>query len=466
MSTELLRMVLAQFGDIEEWRLGDPELAAQLGYPRSFSAPIISDYATLFIDYTLDARDGKPVCHEVNGANAVGSDALTGDSSRRAKLEAQQAVNRSREFGLLGQDLRPSRGIVTIHAHQHWRWFRTGGEFYPRVDAFAEALRNHWPGHAIVPRSAGDALGDETVSVMVGDVPAIGERLAFDEQTRQLTVDGRTVVFVGNPNVLTELVRLGKIDGEALAPDHPAVRVLHGARLFTAVQDKVLQQVFFRDTAVRRLRTLTLPDRSNAVRVLRRALAVGPLVVKPNGTSGGAGVHVVTPAMADAEIETVLDRLVDDCLAKYGEGFEDVLFPLRAFEFVASTGFERAGGGHLWDLRVGLELQPGRIDAYPVSMRLTPAPFDPKTFHKDRAQWVSNVSGRTERLLYSGMDQAALDAVGLTAARMEDLFAASVTWAMRAWDAAGRGSGAVYEDRCELENPDFYPQQAFDTGAR
>ncbi|MGB0671402.1 MAG: alpha-ketoacid dehydrogenase subunit beta, partial [Rhodospirillales bacterium] len=39
--------------------------------------------------------------------------------------------------GLLDAAGRIREPFATVHAHQHWRWFRTGGEFYPRVDAFA-----------------------------------------------------------------------------------------------------------------------------------------------------------------------------------------------------------------------------------------------------------------------------------------------------------------------------------------
>ena len=54
---------------------------------------------------------------------------------------AAQAIRRAKELGHLREDGTLARQVVTIHAHQHWPFFRTGGEFYPRVAAFADVLR-------------------------------------------------------------------------------------------------------------------------------------------------------------------------------------------------------------------------------------------------------------------------------------------------------------------------------------
>ena len=106
MSHQLVRILCAGLNDIEEWRLGDPALAAAKNYPRIYPAPIIDDWGTLFIDIALDIQSGLPVCHEVNGPNAVGSDALTGDSSLRAEFEARQAARRALEMGFLDENSR------------------------------------------------------------------------------------------------------------------------------------------------------------------------------------------------------------------------------------------------------------------------------------------------------------------------------------------------------------------------
>ena len=68
---ELLRIALAGAGDIEEWRLGDPKVAATHGYPRRFEVPVIDDFGTVFVDVTRLAGSGEIVCHEVNGPNGV-----------------------------------------------------------------------------------------------------------------------------------------------------------------------------------------------------------------------------------------------------------------------------------------------------------------------------------------------------------------------------------------------------------
>jgi hypothetical protein len=121
-------------------------------------------------------------------------------------------------------------------------------------------------------------------------------------------------------------------------------------------------------------------------------------------------------------------------------------------------------GGRLWDLRIAVLFEPGKASVFPVSMRLAPTPFDPRTFHEDRDQWISNVSGRQVTLLRSGMDDDALLAVGMTPDRLEQVFRASVLWTMRAWDASARGGGrggGVHEDDAELLDASFYPREKF-----
>ena len=118
-------------------------------------------------------------------------------------------------------------------------------------------------------------------------------------------------------------------------------------------------------------------------------------MLKPNGGSGGAGVHVVVPEMNDAQIRARVDAVVRDCVAKYGDNAEAHAFPIRGFEFVRSTGFPLADGEHLWDLRIALLFEPGARAASSRSRcgsRRTP--FDRRKFHLDRDQWISNVSGR------------------------------------------------------------------------
>src|SRR4030095_3952787 len=143
--------------------------------------------------------------------------------------------------------------------------------------------------------------------------------------------------------------------------------------------------------------------------------------------------------------------VIGDCVAKYGDNAEAAAFPIRGFPFVRSTGYPMADGAHLWDLRIAVQFEPGRAHVYPVSMRIAPRPFDAASFHLDRDQWISNASGRRETLLKSGMDDAALGAVGMTPEVLERAFGACVRWTMKAWDAAAR----------ETEDPSFYPVEKF-----
>lgn len=463
--TDLLRIVFSNHGDIEEWKLADPAKARRLGFPREVAAPLIDDHATLFLDLALEHGSLQPVCHEVNGSNGVGSDALTGESGDRARIEAAQTLGRIRDLGHMREDGRPAVPVVTIHAHQHWRFFRTGGEFYPRVESYATELRRHWPDLPLKVRSAKDEPGDERVTVVVGDVPTVCAGLTLDPATRRFLFRGRPVVFLGNPNLLTELIRTGKLRSFSELWNEPAIRVLHGWRLLPAIQDKALQQILFRGTGIRPLRHFVAATASEAVDRARRMLEAGPVVLKPNATSGGAGVHVLVPGAAEDAVRAKVDELVEDCRMKYGDNSESFLFPIRGFEFVRSTGFRMEEGDHLWDLRIGLSLEPGRIQAYPVSLRFTPKPFDPERFHLDRDMWISNVSGRQSSLLKSGMDEEVLAAVGMSMDGLGRVMDECTKWAMKAWDSSARGGGVepVYEDACEAENPDFYPRHAFHT---
>lgn len=465
MNTEkyqLVRILFAGLNDIQEWRLGDPALAAAKGYPREYPAEVIDDRGIVFLDLAIDAATGETVCHEVNGPNAVGSDALTGDSFLRADSEARQAAGRAAELGLLRPDGRLERPVATLHAHQHWAAFRTGGEFYPRVDQFADLVERYLPGNEVCRRAAGEAPGGERVTVVMGDVPAVAAGLAVNGDARRFEYRGRPVIFIGNPNLLPELVRTRKLGRDGAAGVD--LRVFHAWRLTPVVHDKALQQRLLRGTGVRPLRHFEAGSREAAVQEARRLLADGPVVLKPNAASGGAGVHVVVSGMTDAEVSARVDAVLDDCRRKYGENAEATAFPVRGFEFVRSTGYPMADGDHLWDLRVAVLFEPGKARAFPVSMRIAPRPFDGETFHLDRDQWVSNVSGRTATLLKSGLDDEALAAVGMTEDRLGRAMQACVTWTAKAWDAAARdagGAGGTYEDECEGNDELFYPWRKF-----
>ncbi len=433
-----IRNIFSGMNDIEEWRLGDPVLAAAKGYPRVYPAPMIDDYGIIFADMVLDSASGELACHEVNGPNAVGSDALTGDSRPRAENEARQALCRARELGLLGADGALAGPVATVHAHQPWKFFRTGGELYPRVDLFAQAMGSLLPGAAIGTYAAGNPLGDEPVAVVVGDVPSIAAHLEIDPPTGRFTFRGRPLIFMGNPNLLPELVRTGKARRNEHRGIDADLRVLHAWKLAGIFHDKGLQQRLFDGTGVRPLRHFSAGSRDEAIARASAMLENGPVVLKPSDTSGGTGVQVVVPGMGDDAIAARFDDLLAECRTKYGDNIEAAIYPIGGFEFVRSTGYPMADGEHLWDLRFALMFEPGRAFAYPVSLRFAARAFDPATFHLDRGQWISNVGANREALLKSGMDDVVLGAVGMTPERIEEAMEASLRWALAAWDAAAR----------------------------
>jgi hypothetical protein len=405
----------------------------------------------------------------VNGANGVGTDALTGDSRFRAENEARQTAQRTRDYGLIDADGRLKQPVVALHAHQHWRFFRTGGEFFPRVDHFANCLETVLPGNNVALRGAAQPIGEEDIAVVFGDVATIGAGLSIDPQTRRFTYCGRPVVFIGNPNLLAELVRLGRLARDGRRYLGADLRVVHGGRLTEAIHDKGLQQLLLKRTGIRPLDYFEAPTAEGALRQTQAMLERGAVVLKPNAGSGGAGIRVAVPGMSDAEIEMLIASVVEDCRAKYGEHVERMVFPLRGFEFVRSTNYPMADGGHVWDLRIGVLFEPGRAQVFPVSIRVAPDPFDEQTFHRSRDQWISNVGGRQVTLLKSGMDDEALAAVGMTPEKLDLAMRASLTWTLKAWDAATRDGGAkgsVYEDECESSDPLFYPVEKFAAGGR
>ena len=468
-SHRLLRSILSGLNDIEEWRLGNAALAAAKGYPREFPAELIDDWGIVFLDVVIEAGSGDIVCHEVNGPNGVGTDALTGDSRFRAENEARQTLQRIRDYGYLDANGRLTQPVAALHAHQHWRFFRTGGEFFPRVDHYAACLDSVLPGNDVALRGASQPIGDEDIAVVFGDVATVAAALSVDPRTRRFMYGGRPVVFIGNPNLLAELVRVERLTRDGRRYPDADLRVLHAGRLTEAIHDKGLQQLLLKRTGIRPLDYFEAPTREAALRQTQAMLKRGAVVLKPNAGSGGAGIRVAVRGMSDTEIEALIASVIEDCRAKYGENVERMLFPLRGFEFVRSTGYPMADGGHVWDLRIGVLFEPGRAQVFPVSIRIAPDPFDEQSFHLARDQWVSNVGGRQVTLLKSGMDDEALAAVGMTPEKLELAMRASLTWTLKAWDAAMRDGGAkgsVYEDDCESSDPSFYPVEKFAAGGR
>jgi hypothetical protein len=461
----LARIILAGINDIREWSLGDAEKARTKGYPREFAAGPVDDFGTIFVDLALEASTGELICHEVNGPNAIGSDALTGNSDTRAENEARQAVRRARELGDLAADGTFTRKVVAVQAHQHWPQFRTGGEFYPRCARFADHLERLLDGPQVECLAGCEDFTDAPVTVVMGDVPTMAGQMRFDSATRRFYFRDRPVIFIGNPNVLSDMIRLGTLDRSVRDTGNPGLRVVHAWRFAGLTHDKARQQELFEDTGVRPLRHFSANSVPETLEKAKAMLADGPVVIKPSNTSGGVGVTVLTQGMAEGEIAARIDALLEACRRKYGDGGEAMAMPIRGFEFVQSTGYPMSdGGGHIWDLRFGVEFEPGKAFVYPVTLRLAPKPFDPATFQDDRDQWISNVTGRVETFLKSGMDDDVLAAVGMTEELMERAMLASATWTCKAWDAMARDggrTGSVFEDSRDTAEKPFYQGEKF-----
>ena len=439
---QMIRAIFTQYGDIEEWRLGDAARAASKGYPRLYDGAAIDDYGIVFVDIAVEDATGSLICFEVNGPNGIGSDALTGNSFARAENESSQTLQRLRDFGLLQSDGRPAASVVTLHAHTNWNLSRSLGEVYPRVLAYADILREKLSTPAMKLRAAEEELGGEKVSVVSGEVRAVAKKLRVDSATKRFTYEDRPVVFAGNPNLLPELVRTKKLGRDGSDYLHADLRVFHAWRLASLIHNRSLQQELFGSTGIKPIPCVEAKNADDALATIKQMLSGGAVVLKPNGCSGGTGVHVATPEMNDDEIRARIEALLRDCEDKYGENAETQIMPIRCFPFARTTLYPMDDGGHAWDLRIAVMFEPGRLYAYPVSMRIAPIAFDPRRFHRERGQWVTNVSGkrtsdapRTAGLI-SGMDDGALRAVGLTEAKMEEALTAAVAWTIKSWLAA------------------------------
>ena len=366
----MLRIALASLNDIEEWRLGDESLARAKGYPREYPADVIDDWGIVFVDLVLDAATGRPVCHEVNGPNAVGSDALTGDSHRRAASEARQALRRARERGYLGADGRLARPSSPCTRTS------TGRRSGPAASSSLEWTTS--------PSGCRSVWAAATCACAAPASPSATRRLPSCWATcrrwpRTSASMPPTGWSIGAGPSSSSAIRTccPSSCGRARWPPSTRaldLRVFHAWRLVRLILDKGRQQDLLEGTGVERLPYFEARTADEARARARSFLARGPVVLKPNGASGGAGVHVVVPGMSDAEIAARVDAVLADCVAKYGDNAEATAFPVRGFQFVRSTGYPMPDGDHLWDLRIAVEFSPGRAEVYPVSMRIAPRP--------------------------------------------------------------------------------------------
>ena len=243
----LARIIVSGIRDIEEWRLGDPALAEAKRYPREYPAELLDDFGMLFIDLTIDARDGSLVCHEVNGPNAVGSDALTGDSTHRADNEARQALRRAKEIRLS-----QARRIVRQASRDRSCAPALAVLSAPAVSSFraspglATFLQNCFREMRSAPIPRPMLWAMRMSRSLMGDVPAVCANIEVNPENGMFEYRGRPIVFMGNPNLIPELERIGRVSHLCRTSGEVNLRPMHAWRLCGLVHDKARQQESFR----------------------------------------------------------------------------------------------------------------------------------------------------------------------------------------------------------------------------
>jgi hypothetical protein len=441
--------------DILEVRFARPERAAELGFPKSYPAPLSDGFGTLALDLTINDETGELVCHEMNGSNYQGIVALTGVSDDRCRNEVAQTLRYARRRGFVNRGSKVLEPMTVLFAHQPSAQMRTGSEFYERVVVFRHLLEAAVPGAKIASRRAGRRLGNEDIAIVWGDVRAVVTQLSI--QKGRFYYNGRPVVMAAYPFILAEAVRQGNLPAEILHASALAgvvdVDIFHGGRMLALCWQKGVQQDLLNGTGITPLPYFEACSEDAAVERTVRALSAGAVVLKPNATSGGVGVELIAPGMGTVEIRDTISRMRAACLRKYGGNADTVLYPVRGFRFVRSRGFALDDGLHAWDLRVAVMVWSGSLQVGPLTIRLAPVPFDPATFYRDRDQWVSNCSGRDTLFVRSPFDRMAM-AAGLDEDMLYRMCDAVSRFALRAIDWSwkqGVGKTGTHEDRCDTE---------------
>lgn len=399
-----------------------PQLSA-LRSPRALShrfAAKTDDYSMVLLDVTLDTAGALRLI-EANGSNAaLSSLTATGDDSRAAHMCATLTAKYRGE----------ERGVALLG---HQAGFLHIPEFFARAGRFSEFVSAQWPTSL---RGTDESLGDETVTVIAGELGAIAHHCA--EKDGRLFYRDRPAVFATNTNLLPELARQGRISYRA-GHAELSTRFFHEGKLVPLIHDKSAQQRVADGTGIVPLRHAAGHTRAECLAEATRLRNGGnALVLKMNGGSGGAGIEFLPPWLSDSEVEVRWDELVASAAKKYGAAVEQTLYPVRIFEFTRSTGYEVAGRSHLWDLRIQCLVTPGAVEVAPSVVRLCPEPFDECVFA--RGSVVSNLTGRPASLdfMRSSWQPAdngigtTLESCGFTSSIYDRLLSACVAWCERA----------------------------------
>jgi hypothetical protein len=383
----------------------------------------VDGYAFCAIDAMLDVN-GQPRIIEVNGSNA-GLTSL-GDPEgdrRRAEHQVEAALSRI---------LNETRGAILVCFADNTLIV---GEIMARALMLHDLVSKHRQsqlGSSDLEPTSPFVVAFDTVERIAAHVTKMGGKLYYR---------GYPVLSVGNVNLLAELVRKGVVERHKADYDVD-YDVFHDGRLVPLIHDKGRQQVLAQGTGfvpIRHLNTMTVDE---VVAGVKSLLQQGmPAVIKPNATSGGAGIDFFGPGTTEGEIRKTLDHQVQVVKDKYLHGAEKSMWPIRIFEFAQSTGCPVGGNHHLWDMRVSCLIRPGEVEMTVCGLRLCPKPFVPGKY--DRATACSNTTGRvpsTTRfrapLAEAGGPTPLMRAAGVDDAMFERILGACAAWCQAAWKSS------------------------------
>ena len=338
-------------------------------------APGIKHPAFFLLDVTM-TEDRKIHLIEANGSNAALSSSAPGWDADRERADHMAFSFRIKP--------KPSGPVVAILSRPDNLVHKP--EFYWRAGTFGQRLSKHSP---VELRHPGEKFGGEEITVVCGKISKIAPLI--EVRNRVMFYRNRPVVFAANPNLLPELVRLGKIEREGSGYNVDDT-CFHEGHCTPIVHDKALQQSLTEGTGITPLMYREVYTRERwpeAIGWFREKQMA--CVAKMNSGSGGAGIDIITPDMPNEDCVATLDSIIDSSRKKYGPKADATVFPVRIFEFAQARPYVMDGKSHLWDLRLQCLVSPGQVDIRPCVVRLCREPFD-GSFSWDSC--VSNLTGR------------------------------------------------------------------------
>ena len=403
--------------------------------PARFIRPTTVDgYAYCAIDAIMDVH-GQPRIIEVNGSNA-GASSLGDPEGDRRRAEHQIKA-------ALPRILSETHGAILV-------CFAESTLILPEIKARADMLHklvsHHHEcqfGNSEIHPSSPFVVACDSVKSIAAHITRVDGRFHYR---------GYPVLSVGNVNLLPELVRKGvvKRHGADYDVDYD---VFHDGFLAPLMHDKSEQQILAKGTGfapIRHFDAMAVDEVVASVQSLQQDGS--PAVIKPNATSGGAGIHFFGLDSTDAEIRKKLNQQVQEVMAKYGPEAEKSMWPIRVFEFAQSTGYPVGNGRHLWDMRISCLITPGEVEMTVCGMRLCREPFVRGKY--DRASACSNTTGRAPSTDYlraplaeSGGPTELLKSAGVDDQSFERILDACTAWCEVAYSHCSK-------DRIKYQTPE------------